>query len=112
MNCYLFVTCKNRKCRKRILLTHHEVPNQTVTIDYPDEWFPVTVMCPDCEETDCYEAAEVQERASHALLHRREWRPILMHPEPRMTLLPSSERANENGLRRLLGFKAKHDRRT
>src|ERR1700759_2714132 len=85
MHCYLYVTCRNRRCKNQILLNHQQVQNQTVQIEYPDPWFPVTITCPVCKTANSYRESEIKPRASLIRLHNPAWKPILSSPNLRIT---------------------------
>jgi lysyl-tRNA synthetase class I len=78
--------CANAKCGSQVLLHHQEAHNQTVEIDYPNRWFPVKVTCPACKKTRSYNAREIQDRVTMAVIHKAGWKPVMSSPDhPKVT---------------------------
>jgi hypothetical protein len=84
MHCYLYITCANRACQTRVLLSHQSAPNFTVVITYPDKWFPVEVRCPRCGLTELYSESEIEHQSSEIPVHPSDWKPVLSSPKPKM----------------------------
>ena len=88
MHCYLLVICKSRRCGETVLLSHQQVDPQRVEIDYPDDWFPVTLKCPFCKKTHTYAESEVLHRATKHVIHLPSWKPVLSTRKLKITPLP------------------------
>lgn len=78
---YLYADCKTPGCKGRLWLSHLEFPDvRLIIVDYPDEWFPVEVLCNSCGQTHSYRARDVGTQSSHCPHHPPEWKPILPDP--------------------------------
>jgi len=83
---YLYARCKTPECKGKLFLAHQEMPEGVAFIDYPDEWFPVSVKCAVCGRTDSYSTKEIQTETSQVPHHFVGWKPVLPDPpKPRDT---------------------------
>ena len=49
-------------------------------VDYPDEWFPVSLPCGACGQTYWYTAGHVQSETAREPHHPADWKPFLGEP--------------------------------
>jgi hypothetical protein len=90
MHCYLYVDCKTPGCKSRVLVGHSEWPSDDPrSIEYADEYFPLSVPCGSCNRTHLYHANEIGSFSSPAPQHPAAWRPILPRPKDSLEPEPS-----------------------
>ena len=78
---YLYADCKTLGCEARLWLAHFEAPDvKFFTVDYPDEWFPVSVRCGSCGQVHPYYMKEIRTQSSPTAHHPPGWEPVLPDP--------------------------------
>jgi hypothetical protein len=81
MHCYLVARCKTPGCKAKFHLAHVEVPGEEpITLDWPDENFPLTVACALCGQSHSYSAKEIRSESSREPHHPSDWKPFLGPP--------------------------------